>query len=350
MDSQRLFSIVVLASAALAALIYTAAGFAEAAAFTALGLAYGYLLYRGKLCFATAMYGFNLPLTRAILLSLLAAGAGAYALEAAGLVVPALPPAGFHIVVGSVIFGVGMVFAGGCITGTMFRLGGGSLQHAFAFLGILAGGLAGVFLTWPLAEVSMAAGFRPYLALGPHLSFLFNAAVIVALVLYLYKREGTRPFSDLKSAVYIAAILFAVVWVVQFAFFGALVTQVPLARAMLYATGLAPPETWLSFVGGLRPPYADPLLLLVVAMLAGSAAASLWAREFLGFRRVDARTAAVAFMGGVVMGLGVWLAVGCNISGFYSAVSSLRVDGWLYGLGLFIGAQLGLRIRQRLGI
>lgn len=49
-----------------------------------------------------------------------------------------------------------------------------------------------------------------------------------------------------------------------------------------------------------------------------------------------------------MMGLGAWLAVGCNVSGFYSATSALRVEGWLYAVGLLVGAKLGLKLREKI--
>jgi hypothetical protein len=44
----------------------------------------------------------------------------------------------------------------------------------------------------------------------------------------------------------------------------------------------------------------------------------------------------------------VWVAVGCNVSGFWSAVATLRIDGWIYALGLYLGARAGLRVTASL--
>ncbi|MDR7411825.1 MAG: YeeE/YedE thiosulfate transporter family protein, partial [Armatimonadota bacterium] len=69
---------------------------------------------------------------------------------------------------------------------------------------------------------------------------------------------------------------------------------------------------------------------------------ALLSGEFVGFRPWRLRDAAVGFAGGVVMGVAVWVAVGCNVSGFWSTVATLRVEGWLYALGLLLGARTGL--------
>jgi len=45
----------------------------------------------------------------------------------------------------------------------------------------------------------------------------------------------------------------------------------------------------------------------------------------------------------------VWIAIGCNVFGFYTAAAPLRpVAGWLYALGMYLGAKLGLRLVYRL--
>src|SRR5206468_8956053 len=47
--------------------------------------------------------------------------------------------------------------------------------------------------------------------------------------------------------------------------------------------------------------------------------------------------------GGALMGVGATLAFGCNIGGFFSAVSALSLAGFAMMLGLGVGAFLGLR-------
>ena len=43
------------------------------------------------------------------------------------------------------------------------------------------------------------------------------------------------------------------------------------------------------------------------------------------------------------MGYGARLAMGCNIGGFFSAIPSLALNGWVFGLGL-IGVQIIKRL------
>jgi len=95
-----------------------------------------------------------------------------------------------------------------------------------------------------------------------------------------------------------------------------------------------------------RPDLVAPWLhsgsLLNLGVLFGGAAAALSAREFA--IRVPARgELAKGAVGGALMGVGSMLAFGCNIGGFFSAISALSLAGFGMMLGLAVGAVLGLR-------
>jgi uncharacterized protein len=82
--------------------------------------------------------------------------------------------------------------------------------------------------------------------------------------------------------------------------------------------------------------------LLNLGVLLGGLAAALLSREFAV--RVPPRGEAVKGAGGgVLMGVGAILAFGCNIGGFFSAVSALSLSGFGMMLGLGLGAFAGIR-------
>jgi len=82
--------------------------------------------------------------------------------------------------------------------------------------------------------------------------------------------------------------------------------------------------------------------LLDIGVLLGGLAAALLSREFAV--RVPPRgEMAKGVAGGLLMGAGAMLAFGCNIGGFFSAVSALSLAGFGMMLGLGAGAFLGLR-------
>jgi uncharacterized membrane protein YedE/YeeE len=95
-----------------------------------------------------------------------------------------------------------------------------------------------------------------------------------------------------------------------------------------------------------RPDLIAPWLysgsLLNLGVLLGGLTAALLSREFA--IRVPPRGELVkGGGGGLLMGVGAMLAFGCNIGGFFSAVSALSLSGFGMMLGLGLGAFLGLR-------
>src|SRR5215470_8844956 len=82
--------------------------------------------------------------------------------------------------------------------------------------------------------------------------------------------------------------------------------------------------------------------LLNLGVLFGGLAAALLSREFAV--RVPPRGELLkGTLGGLLMGVGAMLALGCNIGGFFSATSALSLSGLAMMLGLGVGAFLALR-------
>jgi hypothetical protein len=95
-----------------------------------------------------------------------------------------------------------------------------------------------------------------------------------------------------------------------------------------------------------RPDLISPVLysgsLLNLGVLAGAFASALLSREF-AVRVAPAGELFKGGVGGFLMGIGAVLAFGCNIGGFFSALSALSLSGLAMMVGLAAGAYLGLR-------
>jgi uncharacterized protein len=135
-----------------------------------------------------------------------------------------------------------------------------------------------------------------------------------------------------------AAALIAAVNVFLFAF----------DRPWTASDGLRNWGDWLLTGLGLahRPDLIAPWLysgsLLNLGVLLGGLTAALLSREF-AIRIPPGGELVKGGGGGVLMGVGAMLAFGCNIGGFFSAVSALSLSGFGMMLGLGVGAFLGLR-------
>jgi len=52
--------------------------------------------------------------------------------------------------------------------------------------------------------------------------------------------------------------------------------------------------------------------------------------------------------GGVLMGYGAGIAMGCTIGAFFSGIPSLALNGWVFALFLGIGAWVGTQAIRRI--
>jgi hypothetical protein len=112
-----------------------------------LGLAAGWVMHRSDFCM-TAMFrdvflfrdGF---MPRMLVLLVVLSMVMFELLRLSGLAAPypfpLLGPASLSNVLGGLLFGVGMVLAGGCVIGTLYKMGAGSLLSALAFVGLITG-------------------------------------------------------------------------------------------------------------------------------------------------------------------------------------------------------------------
>jgi uncharacterized membrane protein YedE/YeeE len=95
-----------------------------------------------------------------------------------------------------------------------------------------------------------------------------------------------------------------------------------------------------------RPDLISPLLysgsILNLGVLGGAFATALLSREF-AIRVAPAGELLKGGVGGLLMGIGAILSFGCNIGGFFSALSALSMSGLAMMVGLGVGAYLGLR-------
>lgn len=81
-----------------------------------------------------------------------------------------------------------------------------------------------------------------------------------------------------------------------------------------------------------------------LGVIAGALAATLLASGFKIKKIKSPKQIVAAVLGGLMMGYGARIALGCNIGALYSGISSLALSGWVFAIGLFIGAILGSKL------
>ncbi|MCK6578476.1 MAG: YeeE/YedE family protein [Anaerolineae bacterium] len=388
-----------LALAAAVAVYYFAAGNeVRMGTFWVLGLAFGFVLQRSRFCFASAFRDIFLlrhgRTLKGVLVGLAVAAVGFSTLMARQVPNTALGvlppdanvlPMGLHTVVGGILFGFGMVIAGGCVSGSIYRMGEGYVASWVSFFGIILGVLGAAY-TWNWWwEFQIEDGLRLWLPnlLGHGGALVLTLAALAGLfvlTLWWESRAGVvvpdAPFQAEEEANFAARLrnlfkrIFVHGWtpllggavlgglnVVSFiterpwGFTGELSRwSIGISNSLGFGPGIL---KGVDALPGCTLELGDNgvlhfMLFLVLGMIYGSFLAAYFAGEF----KIRIPRQRIRFVqaggGGLIMGYGAGIAMGCTIGAFFSAIASLAVNGWVFAIFLAVGAWLGTQAIQRI--
>ncbi|HSF33978.1 MAG TPA: YeeE/YedE family protein [Candidatus Tectomicrobia bacterium] len=387
------------AAAALAILVTMASSDRLLAVFWLFGLAFGFVLQRSRFCFASAFRDLFLlgdaRVMKAIIAGLAVATAGFGVLMARLL--PdvghgSLPlgatvlPLGIHTLLGGVLFGVGMVLAGGCTSGSLYRAGEGYVGSMVSLFGIMLGleFSSHTWNWWWEAHISRA----PLIWLPEQLGgYLGGISVTFGVLLFLYlaiswwefRRSILLPaqrgddhmassFSEqlrtLGQTIFVkgwpvvlGGVALATLNVFLYTYrhpWGVVAGLGIWADKLASALDLGAGELLgrSSLAGcAFEPDTASALghmPLLNLGVIAGAFIAASLASEFkLRVPKQPLRYVQSAG-GGVLMGYGAGLALGCTVGAFFSAIPSLALNGWAFAGALAVGAYVGVKILNHL--
>lgn len=369
----------------------------QMALFWLFGLAFGFVLQRSRFCFASAFrdvfllrHGRNL---KGVLVGLAVATLGFAVIMSRQVPFPGLGlfpqeanvlPLGWHVVLGGLLFGAGMVVSGGCVSGSIYRMGEGYVASWVSFGGILLGLLAAGYTWnwWWRVQIGDGAllWLPAYVGHGGGVALTLLALLAVYLLLLWWESRGglvmpDTPFQAAEEDTFAGKLnntlrrVFVHGWpaTVGGAALGGLNVLLftaahpwgftgELSRWTIGFTnwmGLGPgelagaadlPGCALETGGGIL----EHMFFLVWGMVFGALIGALLAGEFK-IRLPRQRTRYLQSAGGgLAMGYGAGIAMGCTIGAFFSAIPSLALNGWVFALFLAVGAWLGVQIIQRI--
>jgi len=317
---------------------------------------------------------------RAQMLMIAIAGVAMMPLLAAGSVgaqplVGAIAPVGVSVLIGAAIFGFGMQLGGGCGSGTLFTVGGGSSRMLVTLVFFIVGAVVGTaHLPWWLGQpalpsISLGATLGVPLALFVSLAGL----ALVALLTVLVERRvhgalevdaGPRRFGwqwilqgpwPLVGAGLVLALLNVATllvaghpWSITYGFglWGAKIADaigVPIAGWEFW--------TWPTQAQALQSSVlADSVSVMNFGLILGAALAAALAGKFAPKVAVPLASFVAAALGGLLMGYGARLSFGCNIGALFSGIASGSVHGWLWFAAAFAGSTLGVYARPLFGL
>ncbi|WP_438481266.1 YeeE/YedE thiosulfate transporter family protein [Oleiharenicola lentus] len=351
------------------------------------GAVFGFVLQRSRFCFYCGLREFIEERDARPVLGLLAAlavGALGYAVVL-GAWVPFpettqfpprahVGPAGWHLLVGGLTFGIGMALSGSCLSAHFYRLGEGSLLAPVA-LGGAAGGFILGFNAWEFFYVR-ALTEAPILWLPRNLGYggalALQLLVLAALAFGVWRRgivPSPRPAMERSLRGLARAV-----WVDRWPHWlggvlvGLLGTAVYLRSTPLGVTselgrlarkfggqaGVVPKNLpGLDEFPGCGTAYITEVLftpnaLFVIGLVAAALAGGLAAGQFQPERPTWPRVG-LALVGGVLLGFGSMISIGCSIGTLLSGIQAFAVSGWIFAIALVVGVYGGLKFRRALG-
>ena len=362
----------------------------------------GFILQKSRLCFASAfrdlfMFGSGHNM-KAVLLALSIASVGFL-----GILKWILPdpvpgefpssahvlPFGFSTLIAGTVFGIGMVTAGGCVSGTIYRIAEGYIASIVTMLGIFIGTILLIIswdFWWNFFISNEPKIFLPSTqSIGYGFSLLITILAIILVyfvVIFIETKSGVVNFtiskkSDLKPKSFYQTIressenVFSKSWSanmggISLGFIGIIyfvfhsppgVTGEIMKQSINISEGLNFIEGPLKGIASLsgclgssiEAGFISHTFVSTVGVFFGALVSALLSQEFKIRTPKEPKRYIQSLSGGILMGFSASLGIGCTIGAFFSAIPSFSLSGWLFGISLGLGAFIGTKIIKAIG-
>ncbi len=322
-------------------------------------------------------------------LAIAVAIAGLLILEAAGIVAvhnktlgASFPPyrtaqfAWLRYLLGGVMFGVGMTFAGGCGSRTLVRIGGGSLK-SLVVLAVIA--VVAYFMLWtdlyqkvfgvwiapttvnlarsgiPNQELATVVGGLAGLRDTQLLHGVLGGSLVAAILFFVLRSRDFRQ--DIKHFIGGAAVGLAVVagWMLTggplsaaWGEYALLAPEPPVRVAAQSFTFIAPMGDTLNYLLKQNFSLVSFGTMSLVGVIVGSLIYAIFSKRFHLEWFASVGDFVNHVVGGVLMGVGGVLAMGCSIGQGVTGVSTLAIGSFLALGAMIVGSALTMKLQSPL--
>jgi uncharacterized membrane protein YedE/YeeE len=290
-------------------------------------------------------------------------------------------PVSMGMLFGSFMFGFGMQFGGGCGSGTLFVVGGGSTRMCITLLFFVIGSVIGTLHLGWWNSIAFPQAVQSSLGIGDKFSYgminnlgpLGAFAILCVLLggialwsIWIERRTHgnlepprkttsfiTGPWSPLAGAIALAIVGILTLLVVgrpwgvtwAFALWGA-------KGANALGVDVLSWPFWTGWKANAveNSVFRDVTSVMNFGIIAGALAAAGLASKWHPIFSLSKVEISTAILGGLLMGYGARLAYGCNIGAYLGGLVSGSVHGWAWAVMAFIGSSLAVMLKRRLGI
>jgi uncharacterized membrane protein YedE/YeeE len=330
-----------------------------------IGGVFGFVLQRGRFCINSAFREVlfqDYTMLRAYLLAVVVTMVGANLIEDLGWLQPLADGSAGQLyrqafvpwsnILGGYIFGMGIVLAGGCGSGILYRVGEGNLAYVFAVFGFFFGiaitkfGFLKSVYEW---TISTPVFIGPNKDVVPTLDNLLGInkwiiiAVITAAILYVVYQG--KPFVKAKKGYSwsVVGLLAGIVAVAAFwasDYFGGRARGLSFTGpvrefflAVLFGNSQAAGSDKTQTLLGITYSWSS---LYVFAVPVGAFISGKLLNE-VKMKVPPADELIKVLLGGFIMGIGAQMGGGCNIGHSLTGVSTLAVSSWVANIFIILG-------------
>lgn len=317
------------------------------------GALLGFVMQRGRFCltggFRDMYIAKNNRIFYALLIAISIQSIGVFAMIASGQFsydAGAFP--WFGTVFGGYVFGIGIVMAGGCATGTWYRAGEGLIGSWIALFTYM--------LTSAVMRSSHLTGFNKEVQA---LSTAHNSipdtfglpvwpfiVLLVAVTAWVVIKELRKPKLKIASLppkrTGLAHLLFEKRWhpfvtAILIGLIATLAWPLSVATGRIFGLGITSPSAnIMQYLVAGDDKYLNWGVFLVLGIFIGSFIAAKASREFR-IRAADAKTSVRSFGGGILMGFGASIAGGCSIGNGLVMTAVMTWQGWIGLIFMILG-------------
>ena len=275
-------------------------------------------------------------------------------------------PIGVASAIGAAMFGFGMQLGGGCGSGTLFTVGGGSSRMVLTLAAFIGGSVlwTGTASAW--AGLPRTGGISAIRELGTLPAIGISLTILAALWMLVSARErrhcgNIEPFAATESllrgrwSLLLGGGALAAVVLATFVVLGrpwGVTSAFPLWGVKLLDGLGVPVQAWngWSDKAVARSVFDHSTSVMNFGVMLGALIAAGLAGRFAPNARLDLRDVATAIIGGMLMGYGARLAYGCNIGGLVGGIASGSLHGWWWLLWGWLGSMVGVQARAVIGM
>lgn len=336
-----------------------------------LGLALGFILQRGRFCLNSAfrdiIFMKDLTLFRAYLLSVAVAIVGSNLMDDFGLLTAVDPETGslhqinlmrqnfvpLANILGGFLFGIGIVLAGGCASGMVFRAGEGQVSALGAIMGFFFGVVMTIEgLLSPVHQYLKSIKVEVFGKTNPALWDLFGDGAVtkwvtigvftLAALAFVMKGKpsfgkNSKTYSWGLTGLLIGILTIASWWISSY--FGGiprgLAITTPIREffnVLLYKSSHSIfPE--FSFLGIFRGTWG---VFFIFAVPLGALISAIGLKEFK-WKIPPAKEFLTVLFGSIIMGIGAVIAGGCNLGHGVTGFSTMALSSIVTTVAIILG-------------